>query len=234
MAAASVATGAPASAGRCAAAGAEAGGEDRSEDRDADRAADRAEERGAGGGDAEVAVVDGVLHREDEDLHHHAEAEAEDEHVAGHHPGRRRGAEGGEQPEAQGHNRGAGDREEAVAAEAADELAAGDRGEEHAAHHRGELQAGARRRDVLHHLEVDRHVGDEPNIATPTMKPTAEARTKVRLAKSAGGRIGSGAWISTRTKPASAASETAARPRRARARPRAGCGRRGSPPAPAR
>ena len=49
---------------------------------DAERAADRAEERGARGRDAEIGVVDRVLHRDDQHLHDHAEPEAEHEHVA--------------------------------------------------------------------------------------------------------------------------------------------------------
>ena len=55
-------------------------GEDRAEDRGADRAADRAEERRAGGGDAELAVGDSVLHDQHKHLHHAAEPDAEHEH----------------------------------------------------------------------------------------------------------------------------------------------------------
>src|SRR5581483_3531386 len=58
----------------------EAGREDRAEDRGADRSADQAEKRRTGCRRAEVRVIDGVLHRHDQDLHDAAEAEAQDEH----------------------------------------------------------------------------------------------------------------------------------------------------------
>ena len=55
--------------------------EDRAEDGDADRAADLADERRAGGGHAEQPLVDRVLGREHEHLHHQSEAEPEDQQV---------------------------------------------------------------------------------------------------------------------------------------------------------
>ena len=55
-------------------------GQHRAEDRDADRAAEGAEERDGRGGRADVADVDGVLHGEDEVLHHRAHAEAHQRH----------------------------------------------------------------------------------------------------------------------------------------------------------
>ena len=55
-------------------------GVEAAEDRDAEGRAEGAQEGDAGGGDAEVGVVDGVLHCDDQDLHGQADAEAEHEH----------------------------------------------------------------------------------------------------------------------------------------------------------
>jgi hypothetical protein len=52
-------------------------GEHGAEDRRADGAAEGAEEAGGGGGDAELAPVDGVLHGHHQDLRDHPEPEAE-------------------------------------------------------------------------------------------------------------------------------------------------------------
>ena len=56
------------------------GGEHGAEDRDADGSTEGAEERDGRGRRADVADVDGVLHGEDEVLHHRAEPEAHDRH----------------------------------------------------------------------------------------------------------------------------------------------------------
>jgi hypothetical protein len=51
-------------------------GEDRAQHRRADRAADEPEERCARGRDPEVAVLDGILHRDHQDLHDHAQPQS--------------------------------------------------------------------------------------------------------------------------------------------------------------
>ena len=51
-------------------------GENRTEQRHADRAAHRTKQHGAGSGDAKVLVVDAVLNRDNQHLHHHAHAES--------------------------------------------------------------------------------------------------------------------------------------------------------------
>jgi hypothetical protein len=53
--------------------------EHRPEERHADRAAERPEKIRRGGGDPDVAPVDGVLDRDDQDLRDHPETESEDD-----------------------------------------------------------------------------------------------------------------------------------------------------------
>jgi hypothetical protein len=86
-------------------------GEDGTEDRGAERAADRSEERRAGGGDAELGVGDGVLHDQDEHLHHAAEPDAEHEHVQAETTRLVPIADLRQQQEPDGDQRGPGDRE---------------------------------------------------------------------------------------------------------------------------
>ena len=79
-------------------------GVDGAEDRRAERAAERAEERHAGRGDAEVAVVGGVLHDDRQDLHGQPDAGAEHQHVEGHHPVRRVRVQPGQQVQPDRHH----------------------------------------------------------------------------------------------------------------------------------
>ncbi len=137
-------------------------GVDRPEHRRAERAADHAEEHGAAGRHAEVLVGHGVLHRDDEDLHDEAHADTEDEHVAGQHPAVRRGVDQRQQVRADGHQGGADDREDLVAAPARDEPARDDRRAEHAEHQREDAQPRRRRAHALDDLHVQREEGERP------------------------------------------------------------------------
>ena len=67
--------------------------------------------------------------------------------------------ERGQQPQADGGDRGARDRPRLVAARARDHLAREDRGEQQAAHHRQQLQPGGGRREPAHDLLEQRQVG---------------------------------------------------------------------------
>ncbi len=138
----------------------EPGGEDRAEDGDPEGGTDGAEEGGAGGGDAEVLVADGVLHDQHQHLHHQAEAEAEDQEVAANLEGAAVLVEQREQQQADGRDRGAGDREDPVVAGPGHDLAGADRGDQHADHHRQHVDAGHRRRDLHDHLEEGRQIGE--------------------------------------------------------------------------
>ena len=135
-------------------------GEDGAEHRHPERAADGPEQRGAGGRDAEMLVVDAVLHRQDQHLHDHAHAEPQHQRIGRCFPDAHVDGYPGHQQEADGHQDGAGDGERPVAPPAADQAAADDRGHQHAEHHRHELQPRAGRALAFHQLEMDRQIGD--------------------------------------------------------------------------
>jgi hypothetical protein len=158
-------------------------GEDRAEDGDADRAADLAEERRAGACDAQVLVVDRVLGDQHEHLQHEAQPEPEDEQVCGSDQGRRPDVQPREEKQADRHDRGTGDRERLVAAEAADQLPAADGRDEEARHHRGEQQAGRGRAVALDVLEVERDVGDGAEEREADDEPDRAADAKDAVAE---------------------------------------------------
>src|SRR5207253_3300907 len=92
-----------------------AGREHRTEDRRAHRTAERPEEAGGGGGDAELAAVDAVLDRDDENLRDHAEAEAEHDDADVDRGPRGIAGDDREQRKRDRHQREAGDRKALVA-----------------------------------------------------------------------------------------------------------------------
>ena len=123
-------------------------------------AADRAKQGRARGGDTQLLVGDRVLHGHHQDLHDHAEAGAQHQHVSRGEPRRRFNLDLRQARQRQRHQRRADDRKNPVAADAADDLSANDRGDEHAEHHRRHVQAGAGGIEAFHHLEVDRQQRD--------------------------------------------------------------------------
>lgn len=136
----------------------EAVGEQGPEDRRADAAADLPEVVVGTGGGAEVGGAYGVLHGEDQDGHHHADAGAEDGHPdAVLQPGRV-GVEPGQQPHADDGQGAAEDRVGPVVPGAADELSGDDRGADDAAHHRQHQQTGLGGGGAVDHLEEGRQV----------------------------------------------------------------------------
>ena len=120
--------------------GGETGGEDRTERGGAERAAHGAKEARARGRDPEIGVVDCVLHREHEHLHHQSEPEAQHEHRGVAVQRRRAGIELGQQQHPDQRDRGAGDREHLVAAGGRDRRSRADRADQHTRHHRDQLQ----------------------------------------------------------------------------------------------
>lgn len=132
--------------------------EQRAEDRGADAAADLAEVVVGAGRGAEVGGAHGVLHGEDEDRHHHADAGAEDGHPeAVVQPGRVH-FEAGEQPHAE-HGQGAAqDRPDLVAAGVADELPGDDRRADDAGHHGQHQQSGLGGGGTVDHLKEGRQI----------------------------------------------------------------------------
>ena len=83
----------------------------------------RTEQRGPRGGHAQMLVIDRVLHGEDQDLHHHAQPHAEDQHVSGRHHASVPTPRWKEKQRGR-HERRAADGKQLVAADAADDLAA--------------------------------------------------------------------------------------------------------------
>jgi hypothetical protein len=119
---------------------------------DADRAADGAEEGRAAGRGTQVAVVDGVLHRQHEHLHDHAEPDAEHEHVETRLDGPGRRIHPRQQVEPEGEARTAQDGEQLVATGPADHYAASHRRQQQPGHQRQQPQPGLGRRHALHPL----------------------------------------------------------------------------------
>ena len=99
------------------------------------------------------AKLDGVLHDQNEHLHAHADAGAEDEQIQRLQQHRCGGVHPRQQHKRDDHHRGPDDREDLVAAGAADDHAAAHRGQQQARHHRQRPQPRHRRRhpvDELH------------------------------------------------------------------------------------
>lgn len=133
-------------------------GEEGAEDGGADAAADLPEVVVGAGGAAEVGGAHGVLHREDEDGHHQADAGAEDGHPdAVVQPGRV-GLQPGQQPHAGGGDGAAEQREDLVAAGVADELAADDGGADDPGHHGQHQQPGLGGAGPVDHLQEGRQI----------------------------------------------------------------------------
>ena len=186
--------------------------EDRAEHGRAEGAADRAEQCRPRGGDAELAVVDGVLDGEHEHLHHEAEPEAEHEHV------RRGGGDAGvgvhqrEQVEADDHHRRADDREDLVAPGARDQLARADRRDQQAAHHRQQLQARGGRAGAVHDLQEERQVRDRAEEREADDQADQARAREDAVAEQRERQTGSAARRSAKTKPQRKRRPTTPRP----------------------
>ena len=128
---------------------------------------------------------DGVLDRDDEDLHHEAEAEAEDDHVAGDGPGSGGDADRGHQVETDGHEGGADDREDLVAPPAAHDLARSDRRDQQTEHHREQPHARGGRADPLHLLEEEREEGQRAEHGEPDDEPDRARGAEHRVGEEA-------------------------------------------------
>src|SRR3546814_7039601 len=81
-----------------------------------------------------MAIIDGILNCQHQNLHDHAEAKAKYQHIARCGPGAAFCVQGGEQAEPYRHDSGSDDRENAVAADPAYDLATNDGSYEDAAH----------------------------------------------------------------------------------------------------
>jgi len=133
-------------------------GEDRAEKRNPDRAADRPEHRRAGRGDPKEPVVDRVLHREHEDLHHHPEPESKDDHVERGHPEARPNPEPREQCHSPRHDCRSDNRKDSVPPPPRDQQSAENRRHEQAEHHRRQLKTRLGRAHAFDELEIEREV----------------------------------------------------------------------------
>ena len=128
----------------------------RTEYRGTERAADGAEERHTRGGDAEVFEIRRVLHDQDQHLHGQADAGAQDDQEDRLHQRRGGRLHARHQQKRERHQRGAGHREDLVAAGPADQGAAAGRGDQHPDHHRQRAQTRGGSRDAVHVLHVRR------------------------------------------------------------------------------
>ena len=135
-------------------------GEDRTEDRRPQRSADRAKEGRGGGRDPQLRIGNRVLDREDQHLHHKAQAKPKDEHVE-------RGLERAglriqarEEVQTDRADRGADDGKDLVAPGPRDHLARADRGREQPGHERDELEAGSGRAEATDDLLEEGQVGE--------------------------------------------------------------------------
>ena len=134
-------------------------GVDGAEDRCAERAAHRPEERDAGGGNAQVAILHGVLHDDRQHLHGQADPDPEHEHRARRLEGRGVLVEVREPPHADRHHDRPDDREDPVPAGAADDVAGAHRRDDQPEHHRQRAQPGDGGADALAVLQVRRQEG---------------------------------------------------------------------------
>src|SRR5215211_274150 len=156
-------------------------GEDGAEHRGADCAAERTEKARGGGGDAELAALHAVLHRDDQHLGDHAEPEAEDHETDAR--GRLRGIarQRRQQAERRRHQRQAGDREALVAPGAGDAATGQRRGEREADHHRDQQQPGLRGAGVGRRLHEQRYEhGDREQRGSPEEQRRACDRHRPR------------------------------------------------------
>src|SRR5215210_5693518 len=136
-------------------------GHDRADDGGADRGPEGADELGRGGGDAEHALLDAVLHGEDGGRHDQTKPQPRDREVE--RDGRLRGlnVQRGQEVDAEGHENGAHDGERLDAPDAGDDLAAQDPDEGHGEDERREHRPGAGRRLAQRTLHEERRIQDD-------------------------------------------------------------------------
>ena len=127
--------------------------EHRPKNRRAERAANQSKQRRTRSGNPEIGVVDGVLHRDHQHLHHHAEADTKYQHQqrCRRFAGLRTKARQQKQPG--GHDGCSQNRKDFVVTGAADQLSGRDRRHQHPAHHRDHLHPRAGRTHRLHYLK---------------------------------------------------------------------------------
>src|SRR3546814_8690028 len=99
-----------------------------------------------------------MLTCEHQNRHDQAEDKDKYQHIAGGSPCAACCVQGGEQAEPYRHDSGSDDRQNAVTADPAYDLATNDGSYEDAAHHRRELETRSGWANPLHHLKVDRHI----------------------------------------------------------------------------
>src|SRR5262245_61578915 len=135
-------------------------GEDRPEGSDADRAADGAGEADGGGGDADVFGWCLVLYGEQENLHGHPDADADDGHVDAGLGSAAVDVEGGHEEDADGYEGHATGGEEPVPSGATDDLSGHDGRANDAEHQRRDEQSRVARRRTVRDLKKRRQIRD--------------------------------------------------------------------------